>query len=360
MTKIMIVEDEGIIALSIRKKLEHLGYEVPIMVNTGEDALEQAAKNRPDLALLDIRLGDGMDGIETATKLRERLGIPIIYLTANVDDETIQRAKITEPYGYLIKPFEEIELPTAIEMALYKHKLEQEINRQRNQLEQLVEERTAELTQANQQLQAEIESRKEAQQQLLLSHGQLEKAYEQTLMGWAKALEMRDTETAGHSMRVTELTLRLARLFGLSETELGYIRLGCLLHDIGKMGIPDGILLKPGRLTEEERIIMEQHPIYAYEMLSSIDYLQPALDIPYCHHERWNGTGYPRRLKGEQIPFAARLFAVVDVWDAVLTDRPYHRAWSHEEAIQLIKDGSGEFFDPKIVEVFLDMIHHEE
>ena len=349
MAKIMIVEDEGIIALSIRKKLENLGYEVPIMVTTGEEALEKAMDVRPHLALMDIMLGDGLDGIATATFLREQLNLPIVYLTANVDEKTIQRAKVTEPYGYLVKPFEERELSTTIDMALYKHKTEQELHQYRTQLESLVAERTAELVQANQQLQAEIEIRIDAQ-------NQLQQAYDETLVGWARALELRDTETAGHSQRVTELTLRLAELMGLDEAEMVHVRRGCLLHDIGKMGIPDGILLKPARLTEQERQIIEQHPVLAYNMLESISYLQPALDIPLYHHERWDGTGYPEGLKGEGIPLAARIFAVIDVWDAVLSERPYHQAWPRGKALQLIHDEAGKHFDPQVAAVFLQMI----
>ena len=358
-TKIMIVEDEGIIALSIRKKLEMIGYEVPIMVTNGEDALTQVVEESIDLALMDIMLGEGMNGIETAVHLREQFDIPIIYLTANVDEQTIQRAKVTEPYGYLVKPFEERELATTIEMALYKHKTEKELNVYRNQLESVVATRTADLVKSNEKLQAEIGRRIEAQAQLKQAHEQLEKAYDETLTGWAHALELRDTETAGHSQRVTEMTLRLARAMGLPEADMVHIRRGCLLHDIGKMGIPDGILLKPGRLTAEERQIMEQHPKFAYDMLRSISYLQPALDIPYCHHERWDGQGYPQGLKGEEIPLTARLFAIVDVWDAVLSERPYHHAWPREKALQLIQDEAGHHFDPQAAAVFLQLVAEE-
>jgi len=135
-----------------------------------------------------------------------------------------------------------------------------------------------------------------------------------------------------------------------------HIRRGALLHDIGKMGVPDNILLKPGELTEEEWVRMRTHPGYAYDLLKPIAFLAPALDIPYCHHEKWDGTGYPRRLKGQEIPLAARLFAVVDVWDALLSDRPYRKAWTSERARQYIRDQAGIYFDPKVVETFLDMI----
>ncbi|MEW5721207.1 MAG: HD-GYP domain-containing protein, partial [Chloroflexota bacterium] len=150
-------------------------------------------------------------------------------------------------------------------------------------------------------------------------------------------------------------TLRLARALGMSEAELVHVRRGALLHDIGKMGIPDAILLKPGALTDQEWEIMRKHPQYAYELLSPIAYLRPALDIPYCHHEKWDGTGYPRRLKGEQIPLVARIFAVVDVWDALHSDRPYRRAWSEEQAREHIRTQAGIHFDPRVVKLFLEM-----
>ncbi len=187
------------------------------------------------------------------------------------------------------------------------------------------------------------------------SHRELEKAYEATLEGWAKALELRDKETEGHTQRVTVLTERLARSMGVDDNAIVHIKRGALLHDIGKMGIPDNILLKNGPLTEEERLVVEKHPLYAYEMLSSIEFLLPALAIPYCHHEKWDGTGYPRHLKGEEIPFAARLFPVVDVWDALVSDRPYREALPREEVRQQIKGESGRHFDPRVVEAFLEL-----
>jgi putative nucleotidyltransferase with HDIG domain len=177
-------------------------------------------------------------------------------------------------------------------------------------------------------------------------------AYNETIEGWAKALELRDQETEGHSKRVTDLTMRFAYELGINDKSLGNIMRGALLHDIGKMGIPDAILNKPGKLTEEEWVIVRKHPQDAYDMLSSIKYLKPALDIPYCHHERWDGTGYPRGLKGEEIPLAARIFTVVDVWDALTSDRPYRKAWPHTEAKEYMLSQAGKHFDPQIVEIF--------
>jgi HD-GYP domain-containing protein (c-di-GMP phosphodiesterase class II) len=181
-------------------------------------------------------------------------------------------------------------------------------------------------------------------------------AYDDTILAWGKTLELYDIETQGHSGRVTELTLKLARLIGTSEEELPHIRRGALLHDIGKLTVPIQILRKPGALTESEIALMRTHPIAAYEILNGISFLKPALDIPFCHHENWDGSGYPRGLRGEEIPLSARIFSVVDVWDAVTTDRPYRMAMSRNEAIELLMKRSKIQFDPNIVEQFLKLI----
>jgi len=179
-------------------------------------------------------------------------------------------------------------------------------------------------------------------------------AYEKTIEGWSRALDLRDKETEGHTQRVTNLTLKVARAMGFSEDELIHIRRGALLHDIGKMGVPDSILLKSDQLSNEEWDVMRKHPTFAYEMLLPIEYLRPALDIPYCHHERWDGTGYPRGLKGESIPLIARIFAVIDVYDALTNDRPYRKAWKLNEVITYLRQESGRYFDPAVVDAFLE------
>lgn len=181
-------------------------------------------------------------------------------------------------------------------------------------------------------------------------------AYDEAIEGWSNALDLRDKETKGHTRRVTDLTLKLARQMGISEADLVHIRRGALLHDIGKMGVPDRILLKPGSLTDEEWSVMRQHPTFAYQMLSPIHFLKPALDIPYCHHEKWDGSGYPRGLKGEQIPLVARIFAVVDVWDALTSDRPYRKAWPPKQALAYLREQAGKHFDPAVVKAFLELI----
>jgi PAS domain S-box-containing protein len=190
------------------------------------------------------------------------------------------------------------------------------------------------------------------------SNLEIVQAYDTTLQGWANALELRDNETQGHSQRVTSTTVELARRMGIPEAELIHVRRGAQLHDIGKMGIPDHILHKPGPLSPEEWQVMRQHPSYAYRLLAPIHYLRPALDIPYCHHEKWDGSGYPRSLKGAEIPLAARIFAVVDVWDALLSNRPYRSAWSMSKVIRYLKRRAGSDFDPEVVAVFLSYITH--
>lgn len=192
---------------------------------------------------------------------------------------------------------------------------------------------------------------KRAELEIQQAHKDLQQAYDSTLEGWARALDLRDHETEGHSQRVTELSLKLAAVMGISEAGSIHLRRGALLHDIGKIGIPDSILLKPGKLTAEEWKTMQKHPQYAYDLLFPIPYLRPSLDIPYCHHEKWDGSGYPRGLKGEEIPLAARIFSVADVLDALCSDRPYRKAWTTEKARQYILEQSGIHFDPSIVSV---------
>lgn len=185
----------------------------------------------------------------------------------------------------------------------------------------------------------------------------LAQAYEETLEGWSRAMDYRDRETEGHTRRVTQMTLAIAQFMELSDTEIMHMRRGALLHDMGKMAIPDNILLKQGALTDKEWVIMRKHPEFAYEMLRSISFLHQALEIPYCHHEKWDGTGYPRGLKGEEIPLSARIFAVADVWDALRYDRPYRKGWDSRKVLEYIREQSGKHFDPQVVDVFLKIKH---
>lgn len=199
----------------------------------------------------------------------------------------------------------------------------------------------------------DIQAWKATQNELLVTHLELELSYSSILSGWARTLELRDLETKGHSERVTNIMVDLALTMGFSLEEIVPFRHGAMMHDIGKVAIPDSVLLKPGPLTPEEWQLMKLHPIYGRQLLSSIDYLQESLTIPYSHHERWNGAGYPLGLKQEEIPIEARMFAVVDVWDALGNQRPYHAAWPRQESLAYIQQNSGIFFDPQVVQAFM-------
>ena len=244
-----------------------------------------------------------------------------------------------------------------------RQKAEAELQRAHNELEKRVKERTRQLAETNTVLLDEVAIRRRAQDDirtlltdLRSSNAELTQAYEANIEGWSRALDLRDRETEGHCQRVAEMAVRLAQAIGLTEDQIVHVRRGALLHDIGKMGVPDGVLLKPGPLDAEERALMELHPLHAYAMLSPIDFLQQALDIPYCHHEKWDGTGYPRCLKGDAIPIAARLFALADVWDALRSDRPYRKAWSEPKVREHIRSLAGTHFDPSLTEIFLDVV----
>jgi putative nucleotidyltransferase with HDIG domain len=198
--------------------------------------------------------------------------------------------------------------------------------------------------------------RAELFEQSSLQARELQQAYNSTLEGWALALELRDKETQGHSVRIANLTLKLARRMRLPESQMENIRGGALLHDIGKLGVPDTVLLKHSTLSPDEWAIMQKHPTYAFEMLSQLKDFKESIDIPYCHHEWWDGSGYPRGLEGEEIPLPARIFSIVDVWDALTSDRPYRDAWNRDEALAHIINQAGTHFDPHIVNEFIQMI----
>ena len=321
---VLIVDDEYIGRETLQSVLEGEGYELE-MAENGLQAIEKAKKLLPDVILLDVMM-PGMTGFEVCQRIRndpQIAEIPIIILTALDDRESLLNALKAGADDFISKPFDRYELRARL-MGITRL----------NRYQKLIQER-AKLREANTRLLA---------------------AYEATIEGWSHALDLRDRETEGHSRRVTQLTIKLAQMLGMSDEEIMHIRRGALLHDMGKIGVPDSILHKPAALTDEEWIIMRKHPQFVYDMLSSVEYLRPALYIPYCHHEKWDGTGYPRGLKGEHIPLAARLFAVADVWDALTSDRPYRPAWPQEEALIFIREQSGSHFDPQVVDLFFRVI----
>ena len=318
---ILIVDDEK----SGRRALESLllgqGYGLAFASN-GSEGLSLAKRLEPDLIVLDVMM-PGMDGLECLRIIRgnPRLAeIPIILLTA-LDDRSSRLAGLEAGADdYIVKPFDRLELRTRIRTII-------RLNRFRKL------------------------------QQALSS---LQDAYEATLQGWVRAVDLREHELEGHSQRVAEMTVRLARALRFEPDELVHIHRGALLHDIGKIAIPDSILRKAGPLSESEWEIMRRHPEYARSMLEPIVYLRPSLQIPYCHHERWDGKGYPRGLKGEEIPRAARIFTAVDVWDALISDRPYRLRWEGERVRSYLRENAGVIFDPEVVTTFLEILGSEE
>ena len=321
---VLIVDDEYSGRETLQSVLEGEGYQLELAEN-GMQAIEKAKSILPDVILLDVMM-PGMTGFEVCQRIRndpQVAEIPIIILTALDDRESMLNALKAGADDFISKPFDRFELRARV---LGITRL--------NRYHKLIQERA----------------------KLQEAHAQLLSAYEATIEGWSLAMDLRDRETEGHSQRVTELTMNLAVEFGISPEELPHIHRGALLHDMGKIGIPDSILHKPDKLTEEEWVIMRKHPQFAYEMLYPVEYLRPALEIPYCHHEKWDGTGYPRKLKGEEIPLSARIFAIADVWDALISDRPYRAAWTKENARDYLHDQSGKHFDPQVVELFFKVL----
>lgn len=322
---VLIVDDEYSGRQTLESVLEADGYQIE-MAENGIQALEMAKLIQPDVILLDVMM-PGMTGFEVCQRIRNDpliAEIPIIVLTALDDRESLLNALKAGADDFITKPFDRYELRARL-VGITKL----------NRYHKLVQERVS----------------------LQEAHTQLLKAYEATIEGWSHAMDLRDQETEGHSHRVAELTVELAKKLGMNESELVQARRGALLHDMGKLGVPDHILHKPGALNDEEWVFMKKHPQLAYNMLYPVEYLRPALEIPLCHHEKWDGSGYPRGLKGEEIPFAARLFAIVDVWDALTSTRPYRSAWSKEDALEYIREQAGKHFDPVIVEFFLKHMH---
>jgi len=320
-TNILIVDDNAANRDTLEALLTSLGHELRF-AQSGEEALKKAIALPPDLILLDVNM-PGMDGFEVCEKLRadsKLASVPIVITTSLDDKKSKMRGIEVGADDFITKPIDGMEIRARVKMIL-------RLNRYRKSLQQ--------------------------QDEIQRAHNELQEAYEETLKGWVRALDARDRETELHSKRVTLLTKSVARQAGFVDQDLEDVRRGALLHDIGKFAVPDHILRKAGPLTDAEWVIMRSHPKAAYDILKPIKHLANSLDIPYCHHERWDGAGYPRGLKGDAIPLSARIFAVIDVWDALLSDRPYRKAWEREKVIEHIRENSGTHFDPVLADLFL-------
>ena len=332
-TKILIVDDEEAIREVVSTLLEALGYEC-MSVSNGRLAKEFLGKSPVDLVLSDMVMPE-MDGLSLVEWLRKtKPDTPVIMVTAMHDLSTALEAIRRGAYDYILKPFEKDQLYLSVRRALEHRSLVLDNRNYQRNLEKLVEERTA-------QLQGALD--------------QLERSYDDTLEALGGALDLKDAETEGHCKRVTAFTIAIAKAMDVEPALLPQIARAAFLHDIGKMAIPDNILRKPGPLTPEERDVMRTHCEIGYNMVTRIPFLREAAEIVLSHQEYFDGTGYPRGLRGEEIPLGARIFAVADALDAMISDRPYRKALPISHAQEEIQRCSGTQFDPTVVEVFVKM-----
>lgn len=433
--RIMVVEDEAIVSLDIANRLKHLGYQVVGGASTGEGAVAMAGEIRPELVLMDIMLEGRMDGIEAAGIIKDQYGIPVVYLTAYADDETLGRAKVTSPFGYIIKPFEDRELSTTIEMAAYKFEADTKIMRSerwlsttlRNLGEAVVttdatgavrflnpvaesllgcglehaqglaldaifhEERTCPVhaagpaTQRSTHLRTpdgrclpieknvspiiddrgenmgnvlvfrDISDRVHSEQALLEYVASLRRTLEATVQALAATSEKRDPYTAGHQQRVSALACAIAQRLGMDQERLDGLRVGGLLHDLGKIYIPAEILAKPATLTVNEFGLIKTHSEVGHEILMNIPFPWPVAEMVLQHHERLNGSGYPKGLTDGQITLEAKILSVADVVEAMSSHRPYRAALGMERALGEISENREKLYAPDVVDICLDL-----
>ncbi len=331
--RILIVDDEEAIREVVHSMLTMSGYECR-QAASGVEALKILETQEFELLMSDLMMAE-MDGKDLLARAKEKYpDMPVLMVTAVHDISTALEALRNGAYDYLLKPFEREQLLASARRALENRRLKLENRTYQTNLESLVEART---------------------EQLRRAMFDLERSYDITLEALGDALDLKDAETEGHSKRVTAYTIAMARAMGLEQEKIRIIARGAFLHDIGKMAIPDAILRKPGPLTPDEVLIMREHCARGYNMLRKIPFLKEASDIVFSHQERWDGTGYPRGLKGEEIPLGARLFAIADTMDAITSDRPYRPAQSFGAAREEIVRWSGRQFDPNLVKIFLDI-----
>jgi len=339
--RILVVDDEEPIREVVCSMLGASGYRCTAAANGNAALAVLASGEEFELMLSDMMMAE-MRGDILLERVKEQFpDMPVIMVTAVNDISEALKAIRNGAYDYLLKPFERDQLLNTVKRALENRRLKLENRAFQLHLESRVAEQTAQLRQMNSELQ--------------FANAELKKSYDITLEALGDALDLKDAETEGHSKRVTAFTIEIARAMGIRGEELRVIARGAFLHDIGKMAIPDQVLRKPGPLNDQELLIMREHCLRGYQMVSKIPFLTEAAEIIYAHQERWDGTGYPRGLKGEEIPLGARIFAIADTLDAMTSDRPYRAAQSYQAAREEIESWSGRQFDPAIVVVFLGM-----
>jgi putative nucleotidyltransferase with HDIG domain len=339
--RILVVDDDESIREIMSSMLSHAGYPCRAVPSGHEAVSVLQADGNYALLLSDLAM-EGMDGFALLERIRRiRPQMPVVMVTAIHDISVALAAIRSGAYDYLLKPFERDQLLTTVRRALENHRLKMEVLAYQNKLETLVSARTELLQRAMSELETAMR--------------ELERSYDITLEALGDALDLKDAETEGHSKRVTAFTMAIARAMELPSEKVRVIARGAFLHDVGKMAIPDAILRKPGRLTPEEQMRMREHALLGYQMLRKIPFLRDAAQIVYCHQERYDGSGYPRGLKGDQIPIGARIFAVADTFDAITSDRPYRAAQSIPAARREIQRYSGHQFDPHVVDTFMSI-----
>ena len=343
--RILVVDDEATMRRLLEKLLRMEGYDV-LLASSGEQALTEMLKHGADTVLLDMRM-PGMTGLDVCRQIRSNprsLHTPVVFITAVNDRELRRKGMEAGADDFLSKPFDEVELLARIRNCVRVKRYYDNIEQQKEQLELAVQERTAALN--------------EAVAKLTRSQQDLRNSQEETIYRLARAAEFRDDETGQHLQRMSRYCQLIARRIGLDEATCELLRIASPMHDVGKLGIPDRILLKPGRLTPEEFTIMKGHAEIGYRILVGSDALplKMAATIAHTHHEKWDGNGYPRGLKGEDIPLHGRIAAIADVFDALTSARPYKPAWSLEDALQLMRTNRGTHFDPTLVDVFFDAL----
>lgn len=338
--KLLIVDDERSVREIMAEYLDAVGYSV-VQADSVESAFAAVQREHPALVLSDIEM-PGRTGIDLLQLIKKHdPDLDVIMVTGVIDTRTAMQSIRQGAADYVTKPFNLEEVQIVIERTLEKRRLIIENRAHQEHLEELVEERTSQLVESNRQVEG--------------LYAELQDSYESTLQALITALDYRDNETQGHSYRVVEYATLVAERLGVEGEELTWIRRGAILHDVGKIGIPDSVLRKPGPLDATEWEVMKKHPELGFQMLEKIRFLKPALDIVHCHQERFDGTGYPRGMRGDDIPLGARIFAVVDTFDAMTSDRPYRKAMTVNEAREEIESCSGTQFDPVSAKAFLSI-----